>query len=541
MLIKGAKGATFMSEDVVQLIVDNTWMILLISFIGWSVILQLLIWFTRVNILKIIVLVGTFSLAMAFAGNDLVNFIGVPLAGFESLKTFLENPGVGPDALNMIALQGPIKTPTYFLLIAGLVMVATLYLSRKARSVTKTTIDLSRQDAGHERFESTGFSRAIVRHSRTINEATRRVVPNRFLRMIERRFDRTDLPRDQPRVSFDLVRASVNLLVAAVLIAFGTSLKLPLSTTYVTFMVAMGTSLADRAWGRESAVYRITGVVVVIAGWFVTAFLAFTCAFLMAMFLHWAGFIGVIVLILLALVMVLRSHFVHRRRKLKEDQEDKSDAILMVPTDSIQESSALAVSQFLDLTRMLYRDLIEGLVQEDRKKLKQALKGVEELNQNAKELKDSISRTITGWSEEVIESSHYYVQVLDYLREIAHCLTYIAQPVYKHVDNNHKPMIPVQQEELNNLVVRLDEFLGEIGEAVATKNFGKLGYIQEEQSEVLGTLTNYRKKQLKRIKSEMVGTRNTMLYFNLLQESKNLVLFALNLFKSQRDLTTRTK
>jgi phosphate/sulfate permease len=283
MLVKGAKGASFMDEETINWITNNTMLILAVCFVGFGVLSQLLISIFKINILKVIVLIGTFSIAMAFAGNDLVNFIGVPLAGYDSYLLFVNDPALDPSQYTMESLLQPVKTPTLFLLGAGIIMILSLVFSKKARSVTKTEVELARQGEGSERFSSSLFAQALVRKTMDISGFMERIIPNAVQRGIDRRF--APLPAKEKMVPgkttahFDMVRASVNMFVASILIAFATSYKLPLSTTYVTFMVAMGTSLSDRAWGRESAVYRITGVLTVIGGWFFTAFTAFTVAF----------------------------------------------------------------------------------------------------------------------------------------------------------------------------------------------------------------------------------------------------------------------
>ena len=318
ILIKGAKGTSFMSSEDIQWIVTHTALILGASLIAWTLIFQLLYWMFKFNVLKFIVLAGTFALAMAFAGNDLVNFIGVPLAGFASFKIFASAQNASADTFLMSSLAGQIKTPTLYLVIAGLIMVITLWLSRKARSVVKTTLQLSDQDIVDERFESSLVARSVVRQALRISKAVQVIVPNSALRKIEKRFDLKPFRayiKQNPGVSFDLIRASVNLVVASILIAFATSLKLPLSTTYVTFMVAMGSSLADGAWGRESAVYRITGVVAVIGGWFFTALCAFTVSLIIALILYWSNLLGLLVLIPLAIFLVVKTHAFHSKNR----------------------------------------------------------------------------------------------------------------------------------------------------------------------------------------------------------------------------------
>ena len=489
-------------------------------------------WISKINIFKLIVIVGTFSLAMAFAGNDLVNFIGVPLAGFESFKTFLADPLAQPDTLLMTALQGKVKTPTIFLLIAGLIMVVTLWTSRKAKSVTKTTLDLSRQGEGDERFNSTGIARVIVRQSRKATSLINYVLPNKFIKAIENRFEPLAQGQGTAAVSFDLVRASVNLVVAAILIAIGTSLKLPLSTTYVTFMVAMGSSLADKAWGRESAVYRITGVMTVVAGWFVTAFFAFSAAFLIALFLNWAGLFAIIVMVLITALLAFRTHIQHKRKNLDTDLDTEFSNQI---EDDILNSCKNNVVSGLDNVSILYSSVINGLITEDRKQLKKVVKDITVVNLHAKALKDNIPKTLGKLPAESIDTGHFYIQELDYLREVAHCLNFIGKPAYKHVDNNHKPLISSQAVDLMHLSDQLQAYIEKILHIVNSNSFDHLDEIIHAQQEILDLTDQYRKKQLKRLKSEEVGTRNSMLIIGLLHETRNLTLHLINLAKSHRD------
>ena len=536
MLIKGAKGSSFISDESTTWILNHSWAILGVSFVAWTIILQTLIFLTRVNIFKIIVLVGTFSLAMAFAGNDLVNFIGVPLAGFDALKTFLADPASQADSLLMVSLKGPVKTPTLYLLLAGIVMVVTLWTSKKARSVTKTTIDLSRQSDGYERFNSTALSRVIVRQTRSFNNAVAFVLPNSLIDKVEKRFEQPKKAKKDAGTSFDLVRASVNLVVAAILIAFGTSLKLPLSTTYVTFMVAMGTSLSDRAWGRESAVYRITGVLTVIAGWFVTAFLAFTVSFLLALLISWGGLIAIIVLVGISVFLLARTHVLHRRKSENQQREEKLDtASLESPVASIDQTCIGHVSSFLEESSSIYASLIEGLINEDRRAIKKLKPRIDELNKTSKSLKDNIHKTISLLKEQSFESGPHYVQELDYMREMAHCLTFIDQPVFKHIDNNHKGLVPAQQVEIQELSKQMQAYTELIRQSVLNSNFDMINEIAEKQRKILDTINEYRKLQLRRIKTEQVGTRNSNLFIGIIQESKNFILYSMNLLKSHRD------
>ncbi|MDA3953510.1 MAG: inorganic phosphate transporter, partial [Bacteroidales bacterium] len=386
ILIKGAKGSSFLNENTTDWISNNSSLIIVYSLIGWTILLQLLYWVVKLDILKMIVLVGTFALAMAFAGNDLVNFIGVPLAGLKSFQAFIADPGSDPDGFLMVALTGKAKANTYLLLIAGLVMVVTLWFSKKARKVTETELNLSRQSSGSERFSSSILSRTIVRTAMDISSVFGKITPKAFQKGINKRFDPSEYQKSIKNVkdapSFDMVRASVNLTVASILISLATSMKLPLSTTYVTFMVAMGTSLADKAWGRDSAVYRISGVVTVIGGWFMTAITAFTVAFIIAFFISWGGVIAIIIFVFLAFFVVLRTHIFFNKKAEKEKSEKKLDDE-EIQADNIIEQCSLEVQNMLKSVVSVFSETVVGLTHEDRKLLKNVCKEVDKLNIDA--------------------------------------------------------------------------------------------------------------------------------------------------------------
>lgn len=539
ILVKGAKGASFMTLENVEWLHNNTWKILLASFLIFGLILQLLISIFKFNILRIIVLVGTFSLAMAFAGNDLVNFIGVPLAGFESFKEFISDPSYNPDTHAMVSLIQPVKTPTLFLLIAGTIMVFTLFLSRKARTVSQTEISLARQEEGSERFSSSIISRSVVRVTVGMSKMFNKFMPQAVNQFIENRFDFTSQVKKKKSkksaYSFDLLRASVNMFVASILIATGTSLKLPLSTTYVTFMVSMGTSLSDRAWGRESAVYRITGVVSVITGWFFTAFIAFTVSLCIAFFLNWSGIIGIFVALSLALFFVIRTNFIHKKIYNKQHKKDEFEDRDSLNGEHILDRCNASIMDISSEVSKLYFSSIINLIQENRKKMKKVQKKVREINLNTKDLKNNIYPTLKKLEEGYVETGHFYVQVLDYLREVTHCLTFIADPIFEHIDNNH-PSLPAEQvRDLHELNELISTFFSEIQLTFKNQRFDDITRILELQKRIIDMIARSKKRQIKLIKEGVVGTRNIMMYLNLLSESKNLVLYSVNMVKSQRD------
>lgn len=540
ILIKGAKGSSFISKETLLWIKSNTFTIIATCFVGWTILLQLLVWFVRLNILKVIVLVGTFALAMAFAGNDLVNFIGVPLAGFKSFQAYVASGSGDPYGLTMEMLTGKVQTETYLLLIAGIIMTVTLWFSKKARTVTETELSLSNQNEGDERFGSSFFGRLIVRRSLSANSRLRTILPDRIQRSIDKSFlqpaiapgiDKKDIP------AFDMIRASVNLTVASILIAIGTSLKLPLSTTYVTFMVAMGTSLADRAWGRDSAVYRITGVLTVIGGWFFTAFSAFTAAFIFANLINWLGGYAIFGLLVLAIFFVVRSHIAHKRKNEVATEIDNDSLII---TGDAAEQCTYAVSTLTAKIPGIFGKMITGLAYEDRANLKECSKKVNKLNIEVKKIKNQVPDMVKLLNEDSVYSGPFYVQLIDYLREMAHATSFIVEPVFEYIDNNHKAFEQEQIEELNIIQAKLSEFFNHINTIINDRNYlaENVDSVLEEQEGLLKLIKKFRKEQIKRIKAEKVGTRNSVLFLGVLNETKNLILYAGNLLKSARDFAT---
>ncbi|MDP2423270.1 MAG: inorganic phosphate transporter [Bacteroidales bacterium] len=546
MVIKGARGASFISPDIVKYIESNAYWILMVSMAIWTILFQFLIWAFRTDVLRITVLIGTFALAMAFAGNDLVNFIGVPLAGFESFRIFSADPASDPNQFLMGALTKPIFTPTYLLLLAGVVMSVTLIFSRKARTVIDTEVGLARQDEGVERFGSTSLSRNIVRLVINFGNSITKTIPAQIGKIIEHRMDQRASLNSRQRalakgVSFDMLRASVNLVVASILIAMGTSLKLPLSTTYVTFMVAMGTSFADGAWGRESAVYRVTGVLSVIGGWFVTAIIAFTVSLIIAFIMVKGGMGTTLFLIAVALFVLIRQQRAYKRRQSKLEETKQEEIAEVVDDLNILDRCTKNIISNLSDSARLYSRVIQGLFEEDRKKLKLVHGDVTELNKHTKKLKDNIHKTVDKLREDSIETGHYYVQVLDYLREIAHCLNYISEPCLVHVSNNHKGLLLAQKHEISKVQQETLQLLTLIQRIIQRQEFLKQDDIFRAQTSVLDNIDRARKAQIKRIKSNEAGTKNSVLYLNVLAETKNLILFSVNLFKSQRDFVLYTK
>ena len=535
ILIKGVKDASFMTDEMYGMIKENTTIILGLSFIGWSVLLELLYLIFKVNPLKIVVLAGTFALAMAFAGNDLVNFVGVPLAGLESFKEYSANGG---HDLLMGKLLGDIITPSYFLIIAGAIMVIVLWFSKKAKTVIETSLQLSRQDEGAERFGSSAFSRVLVRRVVNVSTFVNKAIPKSTQQKMQTRFENVDVNKkavkDPNPPMFDLVRASVNMMVASILIAIGTSYKLPLSTTYVTFMVAMSTSLVDGAWGRDSAVYRITGVFTVIGGWFITGLAAFSVAFFLSIFMGWAQVFGVISVLLFAIFAFIRTHFLHKKRE--ESFDAKTEESVVIPTVSkMFETNNKGIEKNLNLISDIFSKTIKGLIDEDRKELKAQLKISVEMEQKLINKKSKIHQTINSMPPDSIEASYFYILTLDYLKELAHAINYMAEPVFNHVDNNHKPILPAQGAELTQIALELSGFTQKMIEKLNINSEEKLEEIITEQLRVIGVIRDVRRNLIKSIKKNDVSTKNSMLILNILSGARNILNYSINMMKIQND------
>ena len=395
MLIKGLKTSSFMTGEFKDMVYANTGMIVLGCMVFFTILMQVLHWL-KVNVFKVVILMGTFALALAFAGNDLVNFIGVPLAGYSSYMDLMAQGGTTTtDTFLMTSLLGPAQTPWYFLVGSGVVMVIALATSKKAQNVVKTSLDLSRQSDGEESFGTSPVARVLVRNCSNISATILSIVPTPVKNWIDSRFNQSEMIMDD-KASFDLVRASVNVVLSGLLIALGTSLKLPLSTTYVAFMVAMGTSLADRAWGRESAVYRITGVLSVIGGWFITAGAAFTICFIVALLIYWGGIPALVAMIGLAIYSLVRSHFAYKAKLRKEALKEEVNSTvskLRKATDTrealalFREHSREELQSDLDFTAEVFGKAVNGFMNENLRELRKVLTAVEEKKIHLKQVK----------------------------------------------------------------------------------------------------------------------------------------------------------
>ena len=500
--------------------------------ICWVVCSLLLFFIQRfkVNILRITILSGTFALALAFAGNDLVNFIGVPLAGYDAWRIAGE---AGSETMMMGALEAPARANFLLLGVSGLIMVLTLFFSKKSQHVTETELSLASQHEGDERFGSTLISRSLVRATLVLNTMWTGLIPARMQKAIDRRFE--PLPAEErSSAPYDMIRAVVNLTAASILIAIATSYKLPLSTTYVVFMVAMGSSLADRSWGRESAVYRITGVMAVISGWFITALGGFLIALAVTALLLWGGWIAVAALTLLCFWLLVRSH--RKSPALKEEAEKE-----LLPLDTAETPDEVlcacigeVCTTMQEVTRIYNRTLV-AVFKENRKVLKEMVRDSNRLFEEARIRKYNVMPTLRRLQRCDIDTGHFYVQVTDYLSEVTKALIHITRPAFEHIDNNHEGMSKEQIVDLMRVNDQVEAIFDKINDMLATKDFSDLDLVLEMRDKLFDTIVEAIKSQLRRINDVPSGsTRAGVLYLTILNETKTMMLQSRNLLKSQQ-------
>ncbi len=533
IFIKGLKGTPFYS-DIKHYIEGQTINIMAVSFVIWTGISMLLIKFFKFNIFKLIIGVGTFSLAMAFSGNDLVNFIGVPIAALNSYKAW-HGSGIAANEFAMGILGEKVPSNTILLLISGVIMVITLWFSKKAKTVIETGINLSRQDEGHEKFQPNPISRVLVRAAMGINSAITYVMPKSSIAYIDSRFQKpvVKLPRSKAyeMPAFDTVRASVNLVVAGILISIGTSLKLPLSTTYVTFMVAMGTSLADRAWGRESAVYRVAGVINVIGGWFVTAFVAFFASATAAYLISLGGILMVAILLLVVIGLITRSYLKFSKESKEEQKKKLIEKAELITINGVIEETSDHISEVIKRVNKLYLSVVIGLANHDLNKLKKIDKHVSKLNDEVDVLKEEAFYFIKSLDDSSVEASRFYLLVLGYLQDISQSINYISKASFKHVNNNHKNLKKGQIKDLKIIEEQLNEMLTDIENTFTKREFENIGRILSEKQDLFDHVSNSIEKQITRIRNEESSAKNTTLYFGNLLETKDLIQAIMNLLE----------
>lgn len=535
ILIKGLKGTSILPVEITAFISTQPELFILGNFVFWSTLSYLVTKAFNWNIYTIIIIIGTFALAMAFAGNDLVNFIGVPLAALESFTTW-KNSGILASEYNMSGLATAVQTPTYLLLASGVIMVVTLWFSSKAKNVVKTSVDLSRQDEGEERFQPNFLSRQIVKFTMKAAESFGGLVPKNISNRIDKQFEKpyVYIPKSKVKSlpSFDLVRASVNLMVASVLISLATSMKLPLSTTYVTFMVAMGTSLADRAWGPESAVYRVAGVLNVIGGWFFTAFSAFTAAAIIAYIIYLGGLTAIIILLVLAFALIGKNYLSHTKKMKETILEEKLQKAESNTIIGLIEESATNVALSMKRGNKIYSQSIDGLAKHDIDTLKKGKKGISKLNNEVEELRDNIFYFIKNLDESSVGASNFYITALSYLQDMTQSLEYISKASYKHVNNNHKKLRFNQIKDLKETGEYIATIFSNLQTIFESKNFHELTPLLMEKKDLLEKLDQKIAKQVERTRTDESSPKNTALYFSLLLETKDLLQATMNLIET---------
>lgn len=538
MLIKGLGNVSFISDAAHEWINTHSWTICGICFVVTAVLSQVL-FALKVNVFKILVLTGTFALAMAFAGNDLVNFIGVPLAGYSSFQDYSANAGGDAAGYMMDSLNGPAHTPVLFLIAAGLIMVISLATSKKAFNVVKTSVDLARQDAGDEMFGSSKMARVLVRFSTNTASALSELVPNGVKRWFAKRFDNENAVLPQG-AAFDEIRATVNLVVSSLLIALGTSLTLPLSTTYVTFMVAMGSSLADKAWGRESAVFRITGVISVIGGWFITAGAAFILCFLVALAMSLGGLTMASILIALSIVLLVRSNIKYK----KKQAEEKGDVVFnqMITSEDNAETLRLLTqhirqgqSQFLDFVNVNYLNVTEGFISEDLSRLQKAESAMrkerQELKQRRRKEMLGLRRIDPGVA---IEKSTWFHLGVNSCEDMLYSLRRICDPCEEHIDNS---FVPLEKDRIKEFLPLRDTLLYLLKRAVvviSTENYTDSDKLREQCEEFKSCLSSTRQGQIERMQTSKENITVSYVYLNLLQETHEIASSLQHLLRASK-------
>lgn len=539
MLFKGLKDSSFMTPENKHWLQENTLWLLGLIFASFTVLMQILHWF-KVNIFRIIVLLGTFALALAFAGNDLVNFIGVPLAGYSALTDYIANgTEVGPDGFLMASLQGAASTPWYFLFGAGVIMVYALYTSKKAHNVIKTSVDLARQDEGEESFGSTPMARTLVRFSMNLSNSFSKIMPESGKQWIETRF-RKDEAIIADGAAFDMVRASVNLVLASLLIALGTSLKLPLSTTYVTFMVAMATSLSDRAWGRDSAVFRITGVLSVVGGWFITAGAAFTICFFVALIISFGGTIAIVALIALAVFSLIRSQMMYKKRKAKEQGNETLKQLMKSNDNSeilglLRHHTREELSKIMAFTEENFERSVTSFLHENLRGLRRAMGAVKFEKQLIKQMKRTGTLAICRLDNNtVLEKGLYYYQGNDFASELVFSVGRLCEPCLEHIDNNFKPLDAIQKGEFADVTENITSLLQTCRHKLETNNYNGFESEIRKGNDLNGQLAQLKREELQRIQSQSSSIKVSMVYLTMLQEAQNVVTYTINLMKVSR-------
>lgn len=502
-------------------VMTNTWTINFGLLVFWSILIQLLMWWTNINPLRIVVLLGTFALAMAFAGNDLVNFIGVAVGGYIAFQAWIVS-GQSADQFNMSVLSEKFATPTWILLIAGFVMIVTLWTNAKSRKVTETEVSLGRQDEGEEKFKPTWVSRILVGAAIYVGQFVEAIVLKNWSKTLADRFVKEE-ENEKYKPSFDLIRAAVNLLVSSVLIAFGTSQKLPLSTTFVTFMVAMGSSFADQAWGRESAVYRVAGVMQVIAGWLITAVIAFSSSALLAFILFKTGAPGVFVLVGLVAFLLVRSHvlFAQKERSLANENKIFSSDLASL-SQAIDESKEETVKN-LKLASKAYTTSIEALAKEKKNAIAKSLDKIQEFGQQNSKVQNKIIKYVRKMPKRNLAASRLYLLIFDYMQDLYQSVQLITESCIDHLSNFHSMPSKEYLKASDEIAKSLSNYIFQVSEGIITSSFKNSDKIAEQHEALSAFINKTVDHVVTEIQSNQIGNRMGLLQMKLLLETKDIL------------------
>ena len=542
IFFKGLKGTPFYG-DIKDFLAQNSFLVIGLMLAFWTLLMFIIDKVFKINVLIIVIGVGTFGLALAFAGNDLVNFIGVPMAAYHSYEAWSVS-GIPASEFSMEILSEKVPTEPGLLFIAGAIMVVTLAFSKKARTVADTSIDLSRQGDGSERFQPNILSRSIVKGSTKLVSVISTILPAAVQTKITNSFQTPAIEISEEKAkalpAFDMIRASINLAVAGILISIATSMKLPLSTTYVTFMVAMGTSLADRAWGRESAVYRVAGVVNVIGGWFFTAFSAFTFAGILTYIIYMGRGAAVAILLLFAGVLVVRNYLSHKKKANAQSDHSSLKKSASQTVQGIIEESADNVAKSIYRTTSIFNGVVDGLSNQDTGALKKMRKRVGKFEDEVESLRNHLFYFIKNLDETSVRGSNFYIMVLANLTDVVQSLEFIAKKSFKHIDNNHKPLSKSQISDLNEIQTTFDGMLISVEQAFTSKSFGDLSTCLDQEDAILALISDKIDAQIARTRKEEVSPKNTTLYFNLLLETKDLVKAVMRLVEEYHNSSSNS-
>lgn len=542
IFFKGLKGTPFYG-DIKGFLAQNTLLVIASMLAFWTLLMFIIDKVFKINVLIIVIGLGTFGLALAFAGNDLVNFIGVPMAAYHSYEAWSVS-GIPASEFSMEILSEKVPTEPVLLFIAGSIMVVTLAFSKKARTVSDTSIDLSRQGDGSERFQPNFLSRSIVKGSTKLVNAISTILPSSVQARITSSFQTPALEISEEKAkalpAFDMIRASINLAVAGILISIATSMKLPLSTTYVTFMVAMGTSLADRAWGRESAVYRVAGVVNVIGGWFFTAFSAFTFAGILTYIIYMGRGAAIAILLLFAAVLVVRNYLSHKKKSNAQSDHTSLKKSASHTVQEIIEESADNVAKSMYRTTRIFNGVVDGLSNQDSGALKKMRKRIGTFEEEVESLRNHLFYFIKNLDETSVRGSNFYIMVLANLTDVVQSLEFIAKKSYKHIDNNHKALSKSQISDLNEIQSMFNGILVSVEQAFTSQNFSDLSTCLEKEESILALISEKIDVQIARTRKEEVSPKNTTLYFNLLLETKDLVKAVMRLVEEYHNSSSNS-